>query len=72
MSLRYEISAADDTSVYVVQPGSEEADDLELKPGEYSLVIGDPGSSAYAINGTRDELQSFLTRMSRSLRKIPD
>jgi hypothetical protein len=72
MSARYEVSAAGSTSAYVVGPGTEEADVLELGSGESALVIGDPGASAYAVTGTPAELRLFLARLSDALSNLPE
>ena len=63
MSRRYEY-AGPDTPVEIVPPDAGEDSGLELDDGHHALVIGDPWSSAYAIEGTPEGIRAFAARVA--------
>jgi hypothetical protein len=62
MSARYEMNDAD-VDLDIVGPGSE-LGEYEVPLGRHMLVVGDPWASAYAIEGSVDELQEFARRVA--------
>jgi hypothetical protein len=68
---RYECSRAADTAVEVLA-GREAVLAGVLYPrevgrGEFAVVLGDPGATAYAISGTPHELRALLGRVAARL-----
>lgn len=69
MSLRYEVGAATDIPLSVINPPTDPAEHgLDLPPGTHTLVIGDPAATAYAVTGSPDELRAFTTRIANEVR----
>lgn len=62
MSQRYEVGDMT-TDLEILGPGADLGGN-ELGSGAYALVIGDPWASAYAIEGTLEELAEFAQRVT--------
>jgi hypothetical protein len=67
MSRRYEFGRADirETPTEIVHPYEFEEvfGEGPDRPDDYALTIGDPYATAYALAGTREELQAFTAHL---------
>lgn len=71
MSLRYEVCAADETPIYVLTPEQDPDDHgVDLSHGAHAVVIGDPGSSAFAVTGTPTQLRAFAARIAAATNSL--
>lgn len=67
MSMRYESATAADLPVDTVGPGTElGANTVE----QHALVIGDPSASAFAVEGSQDDLRAFAERVTKAVDDI--
>jgi hypothetical protein len=65
MSLRFEMVTTD-CSLDLVGPGAELGAD-EVEDDHSALVIGDPSSSALAVEGTQGQLRAFVRRLQAAI-----
>jgi hypothetical protein len=74
MSARYEFGRATETPTEVVHPDDyrEVFGDEPDNATDYVLVIGDPWASAYAVEGSREELQAFTARLAGLVASLPE
>jgi hypothetical protein len=73
MSQRYEVDDAN-CELAILTPSDDPGEyRLDLDDGNYALVIGNPWASAFAIEGSPDDLRAFAQRVQGLVkRSLPE
>jgi hypothetical protein len=70
MSDRYEFISARETPIGVAEPREWVGMD-RIDPGNYALIIGEPGATALVVEGSPAHLREFAQRVATALADVP-
>jgi hypothetical protein len=70
MSDRYEFIDARQTPIEVAEPHEWVGMDT-IDPGNYALIIGEPGATALVVEGSPTHLREFAQRVATAVAGVP-